>query len=101
MLATGSYDNTARLWDARTGKLVHTLTGHTDYVRGVALAELVLDRDSEGRTTASQLLLATGSYDNTARLWDARTGKLVHTLTGHTDYVRGVALAELVLDRDS
>ncbi|MDX2077823.1 MAG: TIR domain-containing protein, partial [bacterium] len=35
--------------------------------------------------------LATGSSDNTARIWDVRTGETTVILTGHTDYVRSVA----------
>ena len=33
-------------------------------------------------------LVATGSFDKTARLWDAKTGRLVNTLKGHTAEVR-------------
>ena len=31
--------------------------------------------------------IVTASGDNTARIWDAETGKLLHTLTGHEDRV--------------
>jgi WD40 repeat protein len=56
LVATSSRDHTARLWDAATGQLIHTLTGHTDTVNGVAFSP-------DGR------LLATSSGDHTARLW--------------------------------
>lgn len=29
-------------------------------------------------------VVATGSMDNTARLWDVETGECLHTLLGHT-----------------
>ena len=29
-------------------------------------------------------LVATGSMDNTARLWDVESGECLHTLLGHT-----------------
>ena len=39
---------------------------------------------SDGRT------LASGSYDDTIRLWEVSTGRHLRTLTGHTDTVRSV-----------
>jgi WD40 repeat protein len=56
LLATGSPDKTARLWDVATGASVRTLTGHSAEVAGVAFSP-------------DGTLLATGSHDNTARLW--------------------------------
>ena len=47
-----------------------TLTGHTNWVYGVAFSP-------DGR------LLATASADKTARLWDPATGERLRTLTGH------------------
>ena len=80
LLATASFDKTARLWDPATGEHLRTLTGHDGEVLGVAFSP-------DGR------LLATASSDNTARLWDPATGKqlrtLTGTLTGHTDTVCG------------
>ena len=37
--------------------------------------------------------LASASIDKTVRLWDANTGQLLHTLTGHTNSVFSVAFA--------
>lgn len=70
MIATGSMDNTSRLWDVETGECLHTLLGHT--------AEIVsLDFDTQGQR------IITGSFDNSVRVWDVRTGRTIHTLTGH------------------
>ena len=75
MLASGSWDNTVRLWDAQTGRLKKTLLGHSDRVVSVAYSP-------DGGT------LASGGWDNTVRLWDARTGlpkvSLVHSHWVHT-----------------
>ena len=80
MLASGSGDNTVKLWDARSGDLLRTLEGHTDTVLSVAFAP-------DGKT------LASGSEDNAIKLWDARSGALLRTLEGHTDSVYSVAFA--------
>ncbi|MGD1715369.1 caspase family protein, partial [Dapis sp. BLCC M172] len=65
-IATAGSDNTARLWDAKTGKELATLL-HQDIVWAVTFS-------SDGKT------IATASSDNTARLWDAKTGKELATL---------------------
>ena len=53
------------------------LTGHTQIV--LSVCELV-----DGR-------LASGSFDNTIRIWDlSKGGECAQTLTGHTSFVRSV-----------
>jgi dynein assembly factor with WDR repeat domains 1 len=45
MIATGSMDNTARLWDVEAGECLHTLLGHT--------AEIVsLNFDTQGHLSS-------------------------------------------------
>jgi WD40 repeat protein len=79
-LATGSYDSTARLWDAHTGRPLVQCTGHSGPVTGVAFSP-------DGTR------LATASHDRTARLWDARTGRLLREFKGHAGGVQGVAFS--------
>ncbi len=78
LLASGSFDNTARIWDVATGECRGVLEGHTNSVYGVAFAP-----------DASRL--ATASYDKTARIWSVADGKCLQTLQGHTIEVRSVA----------
>jgi WD40 repeat protein len=74
-LATGSWDRTARIWDAQTGKVEHVLTGHGHWVRAVAYSP-------DGKR------LATASWDRTVRLWDPREGKELRTLKGYDSPVQ-------------
>jgi len=64
----------------RPTRMTRALTGHEDYVVGVAFSP-------DGTR------LATASFDNTARLWDLPIGKCVHILAGHTEPVNGVAFS--------
>ncbi len=65
-LLTGSYDETVRLWDSRTGRELHTLTAHNHNLIMVAFSP-------DGRQAL------TSSYDETVRLWDVQSGALVRT----------------------
>jgi WD40 repeat protein len=77
---SGSYDNTLKLWDTTSGKLLNTLRGHQDSVSAVAFSP-------DGKTVLS------GSWDKTLKLWDTNSGKLLHTLSGHQGYVSAVAFS--------
>jgi small GTP-binding protein len=77
-LASGSTDQTVKLWDAQSGKLLRTFEGHQGTVYSVAF-------DPQGGT------LASGGEDKTVRLWETRSGKLLRTLQGHTEAAWSVA----------
>ena len=72
-MLTGSWDNTARLWDVQTGKEVRQFIGHTANIWTVEFSP-------DGR------YVLTGSWDETSRLWDAQTGKEIHQFTGGGAY---------------
>jgi len=73
-LATGSWNRTATLWKAKTGKPLMTLRGHTGKIYDVAWSP-------DGKT------LATGADDNLVILWDARSGRARSTLKRHSTRV--------------
>jgi eukaryotic-like serine/threonine-protein kinase len=76
--ASGSNDRSVRIWQAASGTLVATLTGHSDQVTSLAW-----------NLDGSQI--ATGSRDKTVRIWDATTAELLATLGGHEFFVSSVA----------
>ena len=80
LLASGSSDDTIKLWDVATGEEIRTLTGHTNIVYSVSFSP-------DGNT------LASGSWDDTIKLWNVDTGKEIRTLTGHTDDVYSVSFS--------
>ena len=65
-MLTASLDETARLWEAESGKLLVTFKGHTDSVQSAVFS-------ADGRR------VLTASLDKTARLWEADSGKLLAT----------------------
>ncbi|NEP35876.1 caspase family protein, partial [Moorena sp. SIO3B2] len=79
-LASGSDDNTIKLWNRKTGKLIRTLPGHTGPVNSVSFSP-------NGKT------LASGSNDETIKLWNPKTGKLIRTLIGHDNVVNSVSFS--------
>ena len=66
-VVTASADNTARIWDAESGKEIVVLKGHTDTVWSAAFS-------ADGKR------VVTASADNTARIWDAESGKEIAVL---------------------
>lgn len=91
VIVTGSRDSTLKVWrlpdpvrdepfstyNPANPWFMHTLTGHTQSVRAIA---------------ARGNLLVSGSYDNTMRLWNIETGRLIHLMEGHTQRVYSVVL---------
>src|SRR5262249_38383087 len=64
---TASWDKTAKIWDATTGKLIATLAGHRDRVM-------------TARFTPDGSRIVTASIDGTAVVWDGLTGALIASL---------------------
>ncbi len=80
-IVTASADRTAKIWDALTGKCLHTLEGHTNWVLSAAFS-------SDGKK------IVTGSERNgIAKIWDALTGECLHTLKGHTRLIDSAAFS--------
>jgi WD40 repeat protein len=63
LFASGSADNTIKLWNTKSGECLRTLSGHGSRVWSVSF-------DGDG-------LLASGSWDNMIKLWNTKTGECV------------------------
>lgn len=82
ILATGSDDNTIKLWEVNTGQLICTLVGHSWSVVAVAFT-------ADGET------LLSASCDKTVKLWKVSTAEEIVTLSGHVDSVSAVAVSKV------
>ena len=75
ILATGSYDNTIKIWNMDSGEEIRRMRGHTSGIR-------CLQFDSTK--------LISGGLDRTVKVWNWRTGELLSTLTGHSNGIVGL-----------
>jgi WD40 repeat protein len=80
LLASGSRDGRARLWDTSSGVLKLSLSAHKKGVNSVAFSP-------DGRW------LASGGNDAVARLWDVSSGKQLGQLIGGTFAVPAIAFS--------
>ena len=118
---TGSYDETARIWDADSGLELFVLKGHTNWVQAVTFsgnAKRVLtwsnktarlwdaesgkqigvlrdDLAAPATFSADSARMITASLDGTARIWDAESGKEIAILD---DYTKQLTRASLSAD---
>lgn len=68
-ILTASQDGTVKIWDARTGALLNTLSGYS-----ITLNDANFSKDG------SKIILACS--DSTAKLWSQREGKLANEILG-------------------
>lgn len=122
MLASGSEDQTIKLWDLPPGTLSKTLEANTDKIYALAISpdgnflvsssrgdkniklrslpSCALRNNLEGHKNWVRALvispdsrtLVSGSEDRTIKLWDLPAGTLRQSLKGHTDSIYALAI---------
>ena len=119
ILASGSYDDTIKLWNVATGKIITVLKQrrrvdsisfspdgetlainiHRIKLWNVATGTNITTLKGHNSTTNSVSFspdggtLASGSHDKTIKLWDVATGTNIATLEGHTKSVNSVSFS--------
>lgn len=74
LLASGSRDQTLKVWDLATGECLQAMMGHTNSILSVDFSH-----DSSRLVSASS--------DDTIRIWHTKTGECIRILTGHSSIV--------------
>ena len=67
MFASGSNDNTIKIWSIETGHQLFTFEGHTNGVTSLAAS-------TDGK------MLVSASYDNTLKVWNLDSKELIQVL---------------------
>jgi len=122
LIASGSLDESIKLWETQPAKNIYTLQGHGGNIMAVTfsrdgehLASASLDKSArlwrigdeksiqtftghqKGLTdivfTPNGHFILTASFDQTIRLWEVNSGKMLYTFTGHEGTVNALAIA--------
>jgi WD40 repeat protein len=121
LLASGSKDNTVRLWDAERALELRRLAGHTAWVKALAFSpdgrwlasgsvdgvvklwEVASGRELKNMSGGGSInalafspdarLVVAGNAENSVVVWNAQTGQAERTLTGHAGAVLTLAFS--------
>jgi WD40 repeat protein len=77
LFASGSNDNTVKIWDVASRRELRTLTGHADHVLAIRFSR-------DGR------LLASLGYDKSVRVWDVQSGQSLLTINAENGTFRAI-----------
>ena len=81
-----------RLWDAKTGKAIHTLHGHSNLIFAVAFTpdgRRLLSCDSDEEEDAPSFAK---QKRGVVKIWDVATGQETFTFRNHYSGIRGLAI---------
>jgi len=80
-IASGSVDDTLRLWSVSKSKLIRTMQGHPFPIRQI-------------KFSPNGANLYTGSTDGIIRAWQVSSGILLHSFEGHTGQITGLDVSK-------
>ncbi|XP_068694485.1 WD repeat-containing protein 41-like isoform X1 [Montipora foliosa] len=83
--ASASDDNLAVIWDAKTGRRLSVLKGHS---RPIKCMLLLHQRQELQTEVVAATLLLTGSSDRTILVWDVIDGQCLHSISEHCGTVK-------------
>lgn len=79
-VASGSFDNTIKIWELESGRELRSLTGHSGAIKSLACSP-------DGK------LLASGSNDGTVRIWEVESGNQVGFFSDQEGTIDAVAFS--------
>ncbi len=88
-LASASRDGTVKVWDLGNGRELVTYRGHLERPMEEAEKTNVFKSTGVAFSPDGNTVASSGGKD--IHVWDSHTGKLLHTLSGHTAPARGLA----------
>ncbi len=80
ILASGSEDNTIKLWSMPEGKLIKVLKGHYKYVSSMCFSP-------DGK------ILISGGADKKINFWEVSDGKLLKSLSEHKESIKSISIS--------
>lgn len=88
LVATGSRDQTIRLWSTRSGECLQTLFGHK-----AGVSEVIFAPDGKALASASGVNSST-HFDNTIKVWNVQSGQIKHSLVAaNTTSITALAIS--------
>lgn len=83
-LASGSWDETIRIWDFCDREKMMKLTNKIEHKSSISAFELLSDN----------LLVSIDSVDHLIKIWDLRSFECIDSLKGHTNCIEDLILID-------